>query len=200
MVNLESGTDDPVGRREWAATMHRRIAATLIRARESAGWSSNQLATETSRLGCPVSRSQIARYENGAKVGLDVGELIALAAALGMPPIALLYGGHPDEPVEVLPGKEWPAAEAIGWFCGDETLMKGSVAEPNSPAATLLRLTRERAVLQDSVVTSLLTPIHGADDRAQRRRKSRERIVNEAVEEIAEINSEINELMKRVEE
>jgi transcriptional regulator with XRE-family HTH domain len=188
--------EDRGGRKEWAASTHRRIAAALVQAREDAGWTTNQLATETARLNCPVSRSQITRYETGAKLGLDVTELMALAAALRIPPITLLYGGHPAESVEVLPGDERPNVEALAWFSGDPGLSDHAVEEPNSRQATILRLTRERAELE-STLADLRRRLASSSGVAERYREQNLRGTENMMDDIAEIDTAISDVAER---
>jgi transcriptional regulator with XRE-family HTH domain len=144
---------------EWAQGLHQRIAKAIQDAR-AGGVSAQQLADETKRLGYPISRSQIANYESGRKQGLDVAELIVIAAALRTPPVTLLFGGHPDEIVEMLPNDKQPTVKALAWFMGDRELAWGgpelepdeardrannAVADADLPAFALLNLYRERA-------------------------------------------------------
>lgn len=71
-----------------------------VRGRRSARW----LSDETERLGHRVSPTVIAKLDGGHRGSvLNVHELIVIAAALGVPPIELIY--PPTVPqVEVLPG------------------------------------------------------------------------------------------------
>lgn len=131
---------------EWPKGLHERIAQAIRDARQ--GMSAQQLADETKRLGYPISRNQIANYESHRKQTLDIAELMVLATALRVPPIALLFGGNPREDVEVLPGHPVSMVSALAWFTGDDNLADDAVAEPDSPAATLLRLARRRAAKQ----------------------------------------------------
>lgn len=137
---------------DWTKGLHERIAQAIRDARQ--GISAQQLADETKRLGYPISRNQIANYESHRKQSLDVAELIVLATALRVPPITLLFGGHPREEVEVLPGQQMPMVSALAWFTGDNNLADDAVAEPDSPAAELLRLTRRRAEKQQKLDTA----------------------------------------------
>src|SRR5258705_3974854 len=91
-----------VMKQDWAEGLHRRMAAAIkaARASRSAQW----LADETERLGYPISRAAIANYESGRKKGLDVAELLVLAAALRIPPLTILFPELPDGQVEVLSG------------------------------------------------------------------------------------------------
>jgi transcriptional regulator with XRE-family HTH domain len=117
-------------------------------ARERRRISAQQLSDITVDLGYPVSRNTLTNYENGRKQSLDVVELIVLAMALEVPPIMLLYGGHPDDPIEVTPGHEIPTVGALAWFSGDERMAKGALAQQDSYEATLLGLIRRRADME----------------------------------------------------
>lgn len=142
----------------WDRTLHHRIAQLIRAARgdRSAQW----VADETARLGYPVSRSQIANYESGRKQGLDVAELTVIAAALGVPPVTLLFGSHPDDVVETLPGEKGSSVAALAWFIGDRELAwpgpeykpddardqaNAAIADSDSSAVALLDLIRKRA-------------------------------------------------------
>ena len=117
-------------------------------ARERRRISAQQLSDITVDLGYPVSRNTLTNYENGRKQSLDVVELIVLAMALEVPPIMLLYGGHPDDPIEVTPGHEIPTVGALAWFSGDQRMAKGALAQQDSYEATLLGLIRRRADME----------------------------------------------------
>ena len=143
----------------WSEALHQHIAQAIRSARRGR-MSAQELANETKRLGYPISRSQIANYESGRKQGLDITELVVLSRALGLPPVALLFGGAPDEAVEVLPGEKVTSVSALAWFIGDRELAwpgpelapeearaqaNEAVADPDSTATHLLDLIRQRA-------------------------------------------------------
>jgi len=123
---------------EWAWLLHRRIADAIKDARQGR-LTGQQLANDTERLGYPITRSQVANYESGRKQSLDVAELLVLAAALGVPPIALLFPRLPDGDVEVLPGQVMSSAEAMRWFTGEI-----DSTERQSDLGRLITLTRKR--------------------------------------------------------
>ena len=50
---------------------------------------------------------------------MPVTDLVAIAAALEVPPITLLYPHLPDGAVEVLPGVESSSITATQWFSGE---------------------------------------------------------------------------------
>ncbi|MDO3177737.1 helix-turn-helix domain-containing protein [Mycobacteroides abscessus] len=100
---------------QWDGRVHQRIADAIKKARgkRSAQW----LADRTGELGHPISRAQIANYESGRKKGLDVVELVVLAAALEIPPLWLLVPSIFGS-VEVLPDREVGGTTALGWLIG----------------------------------------------------------------------------------
>lgn len=104
-------------KQDWADELHGRVATAIKRARS--GRSAQWLADETDGLGFPISRAAIANYESGRKKGLDLGELLVLAAALRVPPLVLLFPDLPDGSVEALPGLTVDSWEAAAWFSGE---------------------------------------------------------------------------------
>jgi transcriptional regulator with XRE-family HTH domain len=123
----------------WSDALHRRVAAAIKRVR--AGRSAQWLADETRRIGFPISRAAIANYESGRKRGLDIAELLVLAAALNVPPLVLLFPELPDGLVEGLPGIRTTSWEAAAWFAGE----RGSIftdGPPESPEYGLIRAVR----------------------------------------------------------
>lgn len=64
-----------------------------------------------------LSRNGIVNLEVGRAANLRVSIVLTIAAALGVPPVSLLF---PDitESIEVLPGKKLPGLSALGWFIG----------------------------------------------------------------------------------
>ena len=112
---------------EWGVGVHQRIAQAIRSVREGR-LTAQQLAEETERLGHVISRSQIANYESGRKQSLDVTELLVIAAALGVPPLSLLFPDEPDDQVEMLPGHQVPTLSAKAWFGGDLGSIKREAA------------------------------------------------------------------------
>src|ERR1700757_3524960 len=111
------------------------------RGNRSAQW----LADETERLGYPISRAAIANYESGRKKGLDVAELLVLAAALRIPPLTLLFPQLPDGPVEVLPGVQTTSWDAAAWFSGEASSPDPNHDRwPTSREFELIRAVRDR--------------------------------------------------------
>lgn len=109
-------TAEPEG---WGERLTRSIAAEIKRRRTELGWSAQKLSDECGELGFDFPRSTLADLESGRRKHLGIAELIALAAALDVPPLLLVYPvGHQAE-AEVWPGEVRPAFRAALWFTGE---------------------------------------------------------------------------------
>ena len=66
-----------------------------------------------------VSRAVIANIESGRKADVSVVQLLALAAALGVPPVALLLPlEEPEALVTVRPNDDRRAIDTLDWISG----------------------------------------------------------------------------------
>src|SRR6476469_3816739 len=102
MANIDEGGGTALS---WAAAMVKRVgvAAKRERGSKSAKWVSER----TKELGYPISPTVIAKLDSGHRGEvLSIAELLIIAAALDIPPIALLYPDMPDGVVEVIPGRK----------------------------------------------------------------------------------------------
>lgn len=102
---------------DWSEREARRLALRVqrLRGRRSAQW----LSDRTHGLGYRVSRAVISDLETGRRRYLTTAELLVIAAALDVAPVALLYPGPYDEPIEALPNVEIPKRWAVQWFSGE---------------------------------------------------------------------------------
>lgn len=100
---------------DWAGSVVAVIAESVRHHRKLRGMSAQQLADSCSELGYSgMTRSVIANLETGARDSLSIPEWLILAAALGVPPLLLLYPlGRTDEKSEVLPGVELSPWEGL---------------------------------------------------------------------------------------
>ncbi len=80
------------------------------------------LAAACADLGLPIGRVVIANLERGHRETITVGELMVLAAALGVPPVTLVFPVGEAGEVEYLPGRTEDAWDAALWFAGDAKL------------------------------------------------------------------------------
>ncbi len=72
--------------------------------RNAKGLSAQQLADAATKLGHPLTRSQIANFELRSR-SLDILDLLVIAAVCEVEPIDLLFPGALHEQVEYLPGE-----------------------------------------------------------------------------------------------
>lgn len=81
--------------------------------------SAQGLADRCAELGVTtLNRAVIANFETGRRTSIDFAEVLALAAALDVPPAVLAFPVGYAETVEYLPGQSAPPLEALGWFNG----------------------------------------------------------------------------------
>jgi hypothetical protein len=139
---------------QWAEDLVRRVGLAIKAARRgnSAAW----LSDRTAQLGYRVSPTVIAKLDSGHRGSvLGVAELLVLAAALEVPPVALLFPDLPDGGVAFLPNRMIASDDAMRWFCGESGTMpfdvlSGAVLEASSAPndkAQLVEAVRERRVL-----------------------------------------------------
>lgn len=134
---------------EWSVSTHARIGTAIKNARgkRSAQW----LADRTLAMGYPMTRAQIANYESGRKQSLDVTDLVVIAAALDVPPIALLYPELPDGMVEVVPGESISSIEAVRRFTDEAGSGGSDGARLLSKSREIFEARRTHKLLDDHV-------------------------------------------------
>lgn len=71
----------------------RRVAASIRANRLRHGWSTEHLADEVNRLGCPTSGNAITKIEGGTR-RITVDELVVFATALGVDPADMLIAAN----------------------------------------------------------------------------------------------------------
>lgn len=100
--------------------------------------SAQQLANRCEELGLPIGRSVLANFESGRRPAISVPELLVLARALGVSPVALVAPIDHDDTVEILPGQDVPAYDAMVWLSGERRFPgeAGPRDEPADPAMT----------------------------------------------------------------
>lgn len=144
---------------DWNARMARQIG-TAVR-KERGELSAAALSDRTAGLGMRVSRSALSELENGKRRTVSVAELLVLAAALGVPPVRLLFPQYPDGTQEYLPERGAPAMIAAEWVAGEQKLrgdadldqLTLSIAEPIGDE--LVTLAKNRRKLSSGVLEHL---------------------------------------------
>lgn len=95
----------------------------LARGKNSDQW----IADRTKQLGNPLSRTAISEYRRGIRKTMPISDWLTIAAALGVPPVTLLFPGLPDTPSTLLNDRSpVNAFDAVMWVCGErQTLPDG---------------------------------------------------------------------------
>lgn len=95
-------------------------ARSIRRIREARRITYSELAERLAAAGRPIPVLGLSRMEQGDR-RIDVDDLSAIAQALRVPPIWLLFPlGQPDEiDIELAPGVRVPMEPALAWFAGD---------------------------------------------------------------------------------
>lgn len=88
----------------------------LKEARTRRGWKQSDLSQRVTELGHPLDRATIAKIEQD-KRGVTLDDAVALAAALDVPPFALLLGER-DEEMELTPKLRVRTPFVAGWLAG----------------------------------------------------------------------------------
>lgn len=143
----------------WGERLTRSIAAEIKRRRTELRWSAQKLSDACGELGFEFPRSTLADLESGRRKHLSVAELIALAAALGVPPLLLIYPVGRKAEAEVWPGEVRPAFRSALWFSGEaavpvEAVPGGEVideADWHSPARPLVMYRENDAVYRKEI-------------------------------------------------
>ena len=126
--------------------------------------SAQGLADKCGELGYPVPRSVIANLENDRRETITVPELLVIAAALGVPPLLLMFPVGEVAEMEVLPDIRVAPMQGFDWASGSAPLNEQSRETFNAAARIvwmfgnhqfaveeLLKLRREtRRVVADS--------------------------------------------------
>jgi transcriptional regulator with XRE-family HTH domain len=128
------------------------IGQAIARYRKLNRWSGRQLADATDGA---LTRDTIANIENGRRTDLTVRQLLAIALALRIPPVALLIDlQHPLEPSAIrFPGTAPAPLEHTAPQIALAAWMNGQLASDSTPAARWV-----------SRVTALLTDYLAATD------------------------------------
>jgi len=123
--------------KRWANDQAERVGEEVRRLRMERNLSAVQLAARTEHVGYPITRATIAKIESNTRSAkLDVAELIALAAALEVAPLELLYPGLISKPVEIWPGRHGDSLEAALQFSGEQVMGFDFTGIHNDPSAT----------------------------------------------------------------
>jgi transcriptional regulator with XRE-family HTH domain len=179
----------------WAAQEARAIGERVAARRRALGLSQEALAGRCAQLGLPsVSRQSLARLEGGKREGVTTAELAALAAALRVSPVELLYP-FASAAAEFLPGQSAPPWQAAQWWSGEVSLAEDGLSGQQRPGPATLY--KDHVVVLAAVGDAAITE---ADYASLRRRQltsqglsDSERALMMAVVALQEIRRELTD-------
>lgn len=102
----------------WSQRLAAAVGARVRQFRTTEDISAQTLANRTAQLGYEVKRSVIADMESGRRSTVSLADVLVLARALGVPPVALLVDAHKGTKNEILPGTPVDVWEAADWITG----------------------------------------------------------------------------------
>lgn len=106
------------------------IARSIERLRTEKRLPYTEMSDRLTALGRPIPVLGLRRIERGER-RVDIDDLAAIARALGVPPLLLIFPVDVSREVEVLPGQVRPTYAAARWFMGDSAFP----AEAGSPSS-----------------------------------------------------------------
>ena len=111
--------------KEWHEEIIQNIGRAMEKARD--GKSDRWIAERTDHMGNPLSRTAVSEYRRGVRRSISVTDWLTLAAALGVPPVSLLFPDLPDGTIDLLPALgEVNQLDALLWVSGErQTLPDG---------------------------------------------------------------------------
>ncbi|WP_246126494.1 helix-turn-helix domain-containing protein [Embleya hyalina] len=127
------------------------VAGEVRRHRKARKMSAQQLADACTALGVEMQRGVLANLEIGRRESLDVTELVALAQALGVPAISLLFPVGDVATVSPTPGVVVDTWDALAAFTGETAL---SELPPSDSPRARLEAFRRHAVAVEAALAS----------------------------------------------
>jgi len=129
------------------------FASRVQEARKRRDWTQQQLAAEVQALGYPMSRVTVTKIEKGTEraENASVSEVLAIAAALGVPLVHLLTPRDDSQVLAIAPELAVSATEARAWIRGFGPLPGGDfgaffAAMPEQEQRSLMKSHIERGL------------------------------------------------------
>ncbi len=95
------------------------VGQRVARCRIKAEMTVQALADRCKDLGLPLDRTVITKLEKGRRQSVTVPELLVLARALRVSPLALIFPVGQADTIEVLPSTPMAPFQAAQWFSGE---------------------------------------------------------------------------------
>lgn len=164
------------------------VGAEIARVRKSKGLSYEALSKTLDGLGQRIPVLGLSKLEKGER-RVDVTELVALAQAFGVPPIALLFPVGRAEATELSPGQFVDPWLAARWFSG---LAELDDRAPSQEAGVLRMFAQHDRLVEDAADSKSDVELGlGEDDLTARAAERRWRI---ALRDLRDLRARIRQL------
>lgn len=107
------------GGSDWPSAWTHAIGREVARLRGDRRMTAQQLSDRCADLGVNVPRNSVSNLENGRRDAINLHEVVAVAAAMEVPPAELAF--PPNAWIPYLPGERVTSYEAVEAFTGAET-------------------------------------------------------------------------------
>lgn len=111
---------------DWVVAFTKQIGRGIEKSRN--GRSDQWISERTEMLGHQISRTAISEYRRGVRKVMPVTDWLVISAALGVPPVTLLFPDLPDGVTELFPASgEANSFDALMWVTGERETIPSSV-------------------------------------------------------------------------
>ncbi|GAA4947190.1 hypothetical protein GCM10023205_03830 [Yinghuangia aomiensis] len=136
---------------EWPAAFTLAVGQEIRRVRNARGLTADELSAACAALGAEVPSRALTNLETGRRGALPVTDLLVLARALKVAPISLLFPLGGEDEVEVLPGHNVAAWDAVAWFTDEQ--VREDAAPISGPRAVIDRYRAHAAAVHTALVS-----------------------------------------------
>ena len=104
----------------WAKAYSDAVVDGVLHYRDKRGIKNADLIARLERLGWPVTSNTLAGILGKKRSSMPATDVMLFAAALNVPPAALLFATHTNEEQRIAPsaGRTWKPYELVRWFAG----------------------------------------------------------------------------------
>lgn len=117
---------------EWSKRYSNQVVDGVIYYRDKRGLKNADLIARLGELGWDVTSNTLAGILGKKRTAMPVTDVMLFAAALNVPPVALIFGTHTELSQRLAPNasREWQPYEAAKWFAGTLALPVVEFADP----------------------------------------------------------------------
>lgn len=178
----------------WASERAKAFGHAVNKHRVRLGLTMAQLSELTAQVGYPITRGTIAKIESNSRNSkMDLTELIALSAALSVPPALLVFPQFPEGHDIPIAGIRTTTEDAVNWFHGKSTVLSPRETRNNKGTNLIVLVEARKQLAKDYVAHARATaaikgvPVEDAVDYDELQAS-----LNQINSEIAQLRAELN--------